>query len=62
MTTLGNIRFSELDRKSVAFYTAKWFLIWSLRIFIIGLMVVIAITLFLAAACKEASEHNSDHF
>lgn len=58
MTKTHKIHFSELSKSSLAFYTGKWFLIWSFKFFTIGLMAATAIMVFLMATCggKDQSD------
>jgi hypothetical protein len=46
---------SNLNKRAIAFYTGKWFLIWSLKIFAIGLMAAVTILAFLKSTCGQAS-------
>jgi len=52
----NSIVFSELDAKSLFFYSAKWFAIWSFWLFSIGMMAVVTIIAFLAACCNQATK------
>ena len=47
--THGKPCLADLDKGSLAFYTGKWFLIWSFKFFCMGVMAAIAITVFLMA-------------
>jgi len=47
------MKMSELDKSALAFYTGKWFLLWSFKFACLGLMGICAILTFLAAACRK---------
>ncbi|MFA5766694.1 MAG: hypothetical protein WC919_02075 [Candidatus Paceibacterota bacterium] len=53
------MRIAELDKLSLAFYTGKWFLLWSFKFLCLGLMAVGAITTFLLASCHQANRSNN---
>lgn len=49
----------EYDKKmylwNLGYYSIKWFFVWSLRIFLVGLAVVIVLALFIGSAVGEAN-------
>jgi hypothetical protein len=44
---------SSLSKGAIAFYTGKWFLIWTLKIFAIGLMAAVAMLAFFKSTCDQ---------
>jgi len=47
------MRIAELDKSALAFYTGKWFLLWSFKFICLGIMAACAIITFLAAVCHQ---------
>ncbi len=58
---MSKIVLSELDYRPLAFYSAKWFLIWSFWFFSIGILAAVTLIAFLAACCREAAEKEQAH-
>ena len=48
--------FADLSKTSLIYYTGKWFLIWSLKFFAIGLMGIAAMLVFLKACMPDGQD------
>jgi hypothetical protein len=53
------MKIAEFDKSALAFYTGKWFLLWSFKFLCLGIMAVCAVLTFLMAACHQADRSNN---
>jgi chromate transport protein ChrA len=54
------INWSQIDKKSLAYYTVKWFFIWTGRIMIIGLFALCVLLYLFGSASNEANKKQED--
>ena len=55
-TSLTKIHWADLNKGQLAFYTGKWFLLWTFKFFIIGLMAACTLLAFFLACTPKPKE------
>jgi hypothetical protein len=53
---MSTLKLSELDRASLAFYTGKWFLLWSFKFLLFGLVVICAVWALVGSAARNSNK------